>query len=274
MNPSPASLPSSLSEHTTFVELGDGVPALVAIPPEVETAPALFWMHGRSVYKELDSGRYLRLLRAGIATIAVDLPGHGARAIEGFVHPEHSLDVLEQMVGEIDEILSSLRQHAELGPRIDFGRLAIGGMSLGGTATLRRLCEPHPFRCAHVEGTTGDLLAFYFPEDVGLEHQPPSRSHTRERVESLSACAHTDTWDPIPLLALHNELDKIVPLATQQRFIEKLRAHYASEDADASVIGLHVYPESGAPSEHAGFGRHAADAKTRIVAFLSEYLLG
>jgi len=34
-------------------------------------------MHGRTANKELDPGRYLRLIRAGIAVCAIDLPGHG-----------------------------------------------------------------------------------------------------------------------------------------------------------------------------------------------------
>jgi hypothetical protein len=38
-------------------------------------------------------------------------------------------------------------------------------------------------------------------------------------------------------------------------------------------VQLHAYGASGAPHEHAGFGRFAADAKDRGTAFLSATLL-
>ncbi|MCH8940394.1 MAG: hypothetical protein IIC27_04645 [Chloroflexi bacterium] len=61
-------------------------------------------MHGRTVEKELDPGRYLRWLRAGIATCTVDLPGHGERFEQALQHPEQAMEVVLRMLGEIDEI--------------------------------------------------------------------------------------------------------------------------------------------------------------------------
>ncbi|MCH8858659.1 MAG: hypothetical protein IID54_03665, partial [Proteobacteria bacterium] len=92
------------------------MPALLAHPDEGwndPTAPAptarpvVIWMHGRSVNKELDPGHYLRWLRAargGIATCALDLPGHGERFIEAFQGPAHTLEVVRQAASEIDLI--------------------------------------------------------------------------------------------------------------------------------------------------------------------------
>jgi hypothetical protein len=80
-------LPSSLAAMSRTVRLAGGhVPALLVHPHLDATtgraarpAPILVWMHGRTVTKELDPGRYLRLARAGIASCALDLPGHGER---------------------------------------------------------------------------------------------------------------------------------------------------------------------------------------------------
>ena len=51
--------------------------------------------------------------------------------------------------------------------------------------------------------------------------------------------------------------------------METLRNRY--EDPD--LVAFHVYEErTGAPFEHAGFGRFAPDAKDRQVAFLRSHL--
>ena len=83
-------LPSSVLALARRVRLPGNVPALLVHPHLDRTsgtvtrpAPVLVWMHGRTVAKELDPGRYLRLARAGIASCALDLPGHGERAEMG-----------------------------------------------------------------------------------------------------------------------------------------------------------------------------------------------
>ncbi len=250
-------LPSSLLAHARFVMLG-GVPALVATPPEASAArpaPWLLWMHGRTVTKELDPGRYLRLLRAGIASVAVDLPGHGERLEPERQAPEAALGVIEQMAAEIDAVVAATRSVHELDP----DRVAIGGMSAGGMATLVRLCRPHRFVAAIGECTTGDLLG-----------EPRFAETDPERAARLDPATHLDGWREIPCLFLHNRHDEWVSCAAMERFVEKLRARAK----DPANVRLHVYDRTGAPAEHAGFGRHAADAKSRVTAFLEETLLG
>jgi dienelactone hydrolase len=248
-------LPSSLLAHARLVTLG-GVPALVAIPPEASSArpvPWLLWMHGRTVTKELDPGRYLRLLRAGIASVAVDLPGHGERFEPARQAPEAALGVIEQMAGEIDAVVAAARANPELDP----DRVAIGGMSAGGMATLVRLCRPHRFVAAIGECTTGDLLG-----------EPRFAATDPERAARLDPATHLDGWREIPCLFLHNRHDEWVACGTMERFVERLRARAT----DPATVRLQVYDRTGAPAEHAGFGRHAADAKSRVTAFLEETL--
>ena len=147
-------MPESLKAISETVRLNSGVPALLVRPEPDDGAPApwILWMHGRTAHKELDPGRYLRLARAGFASCAVDLPGHGEREDEQSIEPAASLDIIEQMLGEIDDVVR------ELGRRggFDMRRAAIGGMSLGGMITLARLCRPHPFRAAIVEAASGN----------------------------------------------------------------------------------------------------------------------
>ncbi|MCX5690198.1 MAG: alpha/beta fold hydrolase [Planctomycetota bacterium] len=256
-------------------------PSLLAHPDWERPAPVVFWMHGRTVNKELDPGRYLRWLRAGIATCAVDLPGHGERADPVMQTPRRTLDVLAQMRAEIDGIVAALNT-AEYKGVFDTTRMAIGGMSAGGMIALRRLCDPHPFRCAAVECTTGWLGGLYFPQP---ESSPESAAgspgainprwlveHDPQVVRQLDAMEHLTTFRPIPLLALHSRGDQVVPFAIMEQFIARLREHYSKQHARPELVQLHAFDQTGAPQEHAGFGRFSNDAKNIQTSFLSREL--
>jgi len=263
-------MPRSLQSRSVTDTLGDDVPALIATPEGDAPVPFVLWMHGRTVHKELDPGRYQRWIRAGIGAVALDLPGHGQRYVEGSHDPSHTPEVVEQMVSEIDGVLASIRERY---PRMDLSRAAIGGMSAGGMATLRRLCDPHPFLAAAIEGTTGDLAGLYFDaENADTPHWPVE--HDRASVQRIDTAKHLDTFRPIPLLALHNEGDELVPIGVQRAFLDRLGDHYQAQGADRSLIRLETFVDTGAPAEHAGFGRYANDAKNIQLDFLSEALLG
>lgn len=268
MDPRFARLPADLARRTRWVRLGrSGVPALLAHPDWETPAPFVIWLHGRTVNKELDPGRYLRWVRAGIGAVAIDLPGHGERLDPAYHSPAKTLDMLTQVVGEIDEVLDALAA-PEYGEVFDQERPAIGGMSAGGMATLRRLCDPHPFVCAAVEGTTGDLGALY----AGSPERPWPVTHDPARVAAVDPARHLDGFRPIPLLALHATGDQMVPIAGMQGFLEALRERYRHQGADPAMIELRTFTDTGAPQEHAGFGRYGNDAKNAQVEFLVRHL--
>ncbi len=270
-------LTKSLAERSRLATLpvGDGVPALLCHPGE-GPAPVLIWMHGRTVDKFLDPGRYSRLVRAGIAVCAIDLPGHGERAGPRMHDPRHSLEVIERASGEIDEIvgcLGSPEVAGAIGGAIDTERAAIGGMSLGGMVTLNRLTRPHGFRCASVEATSGNLKGLYFGEG-GTDPADWPVSHEPGAVAPVDPMEHLAGFAPIPLLVLHSETDAMVPWRVQEVFLEGLRARYREAGADPALVSVRTWPETGAPSEHVGFGRVSAEAKSLQGAFLVEHLVG
>jgi len=260
-------LPKSLRERSEITRLGDDVPALVAHPGGSARVPWVLWLHGRTVYKELDPGRYARWVRAGIGAVAIDLPGHGERYEDGAHAPERTVETVTRAVGEIDGVLASVNDLGTFDP----DRTAIGGMSAGGMVALRRLCDPHPFRGAAVECTTGDLAGLYFPKDrtasaVARAHHDPGQ------VARIDPAANLETFEPVPLLAMHAVGDELIPYDTQAGFIDRLRAHYASRGADPDLIEMTTFEDTGAPQEHAGFGKHAARSKDIQLAFLSRVL--
>lgn len=267
-----AQFPRSLAERARTLRFGD-IPVLLAHPDWATPAPLMIWLHGRTVHKELDPGRYLRWIRAGIAACAIDLPGHGERGDARLQSPRGTLDVLEQGVGEIDRIVEHLSS-PEFERTLDVDRLGIGGMSAGGMITLRRLCEDHPFLCAAVEGTTGWLDGLYHAREAGL-HEPAARwtaPHPRERVRALDPMEHLEGFRPIPLLALHSRADAVVPFEGQERFVEALRRRYERAGADPGLVELRTWERTGAPEEHNGFGNAANDAKNAQLEFLRTHL--
>jgi len=261
--------PADLARRARPRRLGrSGIPGLLAHPDWTTPAPVMVWLHGRTARKELDPGRYLRWVRAGIAACAIDLPGHGERAEAGMDRPEQTPAVLARVLSEIDEVIDALAD-PELGGLFDLDRVGIGGMSAGGMAALRRLCDEHTFACAAVEATTGDLAALY----TGGPGAPWPVRHEARAVAAVDPAQHLDGWRPIPLLALHCEADRVVPARTMREFLDRLRAHYRARGASEDLIELVTWERTGAPQEHAGFGRHAAEAKDAQVGFLRRHLL-
>ncbi len=255
-------LPASLRKHARWRQLGPTqVPALLAHPdvvgerpPTLSPRPGLLWIHGRTVNKELDPGRYLRCVRAGIAVCAVDLPGHGERFDQALQSAAMTLTVVERMVHEIDSVVNTLV--AEEG--FDPDRIAIGGMSAGGMATLVRLCRPHRFRCATVEATTGSWRwqsgrEMFIPDAVGR----------------LNPIDHLEQWREIPFQAIHAQFDEWVNINGQREFIDRIRSRYIHPD----WVEMVEFERTGAPFEHAGFGRLASIAKDRQMEFLERRLV-
>jgi alpha-beta hydrolase superfamily lysophospholipase len=120
-------LPSALREASRTTRLAGTLPALLAHPDWKTPAPTMVWMHGRTATKELDPGRYLRWLRAGIAVCAIDLPGHGERFDAALQEPERTLDVLAAALGEVDHVVEALAGD-EFDGAFDLDRMGIGGM--------------------------------------------------------------------------------------------------------------------------------------------------
>jgi dienelactone hydrolase len=255
-----AQMPSSLKANARSELLGpnNDIPALLVHPnwENGTPAPIVLWMHGRTASKELDPGRYLRWMRAGIGACAVDLPGHGERADAPRQGPEHSWDVLTQMVSEIDSIVESLKQFS-----FDLSRVAIGGMSLGGMAALGRLTRPHPFICASVEATTGKWAG----EDARSRFAQRVASETR----ALEPIMNLEGWREIPIQFIHAKHDEWVSYQSQAEFVAALRAKYR----DPSLIEFIEYDHTGAPYEHIGFGTMSNDAKNRQRDFFQRWLL-
>lgn len=271
--PDLAGLPQSLRVKTRWLRVA-GVPAMLSHPDLPLAGPAsdgdftglsvrpwLLWMHGRTVRKEIDPGRFARLVRAGVATVSIDLPGHGERFDEALQAPSATIRVIARMLAELDSAVDHVHELGGFDPE----RVAIGGMSAGGMVALARLCRPHRFTAAVVECTTGSWR--WQPNLVATDD-----AEANALAASLDPIRHLGAWRPIGLLALHNRFDEWVPLEGQAEFLDALALRHVSLGAAPESVERHVYERTGAPFEHAGFGRFGADAKDRVATFVSRSL--
>ena len=243
-NPVFEDLPQAIRRTARIEHLAE-VPCLL-IPAHAEApktgAPMLLWMHGRTASKEVDPGRYLRMMRSGIAVCAVDLPGHGERHAAHMNDPARVVDIVLQMVDEIDAVTWAAIDALGVNP----DRVALGGMSAGGMAAIARLCLPHRFRALTLEATSGDWSSLASWSQ--LDEQARAKAMERDPIR------HLDGWRPLPVLAAHARGDQWIPWSGQQRFLELLRTR-------GCAVQTEVFDETGALHEHVGFGRYAAQVK-------------
>lgn len=261
-------LPSSVRDHAKLERFGD-VPVMLVHPDWQTPRPIIFWLHGRTAWKELDPGRYSRYLKAGLACCAIDLPGHGQRRDPRLQSAEHSMDNIEQMVAELPAVVAAALAAGPFDPE----RTAVGGMSMGGMTALRACCEPNRFRAVAVEAATGRLRDLYFP-GAGNEIKGGLAEHPAERVAANDPSEHMGGWRPIPILAVHAERDQVVPWASQRWFLDDLAKHYAELGADPNTIETLTFDRTGAEHEHLGFAQKSNDAKNAQTQFLARHLLG
>jgi pimeloyl-ACP methyl ester carboxylesterase len=234
--------------------LGD-IPTLL-VRQDDQPRPFILWLHGRTADKELDSGRYLRYVRRGINVCAIDLPGHGERFVSTLQDPQQIIAVIQQVVGEIDELLERLEDVGGF----NLNKVAIGGMSAGGIASTLRLLRSHPFKAVVLEASMGSW---------GEKRDHPMFSGlSEEQFNALNPVENLDTWSDIPLLAFHNRHDQWIPYTAQSAFIHALKHRYDDPD----LIELVSFDHTGATHEHMGFGRQSAFVKEVQVEFVARHL--
>lgn len=125
-----------------FTEGGDTVPGILMLPLEPRPAPAALLLHGYSSSKARmadSAGR--ALLGHGIASLAIDLPLHGARVRTGNaagLPPDewrNPIRLGQRWRGTLAECRAALQHLGELG-EVDGSRFAIIGYSMGAYLAL------------------------------------------------------------------------------------------------------------------------------------------
>lgn len=114
------------TETVNIMSLGENLSGILHVPEVRGRAPALIICHGAGEFKE----NYLELCQAlalrGVASLALDMHGHGESDGEPFQVE------MREWVADVQSAIGFLQRH----PKIDGERIGAFGLSSGGTAIL------------------------------------------------------------------------------------------------------------------------------------------
>jgi len=140
---------SSSRADVCLCSLGDDLAATLFLPASDLPAPVLIICHGAGEFKEHYFELCETLSARGVATLAVDMHGHG-----GSAGTRYHVD-MHQWVADIQAAIEFLLRQ----PRIDGGRIAAFGLSSGGTAILEAaLVEPRLKSLVALDATVRNSL--------------------------------------------------------------------------------------------------------------------
>jgi alpha-beta hydrolase superfamily lysophospholipase len=113
-------------ESVHFNSLGDEIQGVLFIPPSGSPSPVLIVCHGAGEFKENYFELCEMLASRGVATLAMDMHGHGTSGGERYCIR------MSEWVPDVRAAIDFLAAHPKIGP----GRIGAFGLSSGGTAIL------------------------------------------------------------------------------------------------------------------------------------------
>jgi len=117
---------NAYKETISLRSLGDELAGVLFLPEMNQRAPVLIICHGAGEFKENYFELCELLASRGVATLAIDMHGHGQSAGERYYVN------MRQWVADIQAAIDFLLTH----PKIDGSRIGAFGLSSGGTAIL------------------------------------------------------------------------------------------------------------------------------------------
>lgn len=214
-----------------FTVSSERVPAILLLPLEPRPAPAALLLHGYSSHKERmadSAGR--TLMRLGVASLAIDLPLHGARVSAGSAaglpagEARNPLRLAQRWRMALTEASAALRLLRNL-PEVRSDRLTIIGYSVGAYLGLM-LAADEASVSALVLAAGGDL-----PEEL------PFSTVVRTFVDPIRAVRR---YAGRPLLMVNGRNDRTISPAQAERL-------YAAAGEPKSINwyqGGHWLPDS------------------------------
>jgi dienelactone hydrolase len=187
---------------------GEQVPGVFILPSSPTRVPGALLLHGLSSTKERMSESVGReLADRGVASLAIDLPLHGAREGDlAALTPARPFKIIAQWKLAITDAVAAL-DHLSAHPSIDSSRLAIVGYSLGAFLSVQLAAAD-----SRVEGIVlaagGDL-----PDDL------PFQSLVRSVADPVKSIKRLNK----PVLMINGEYDRTVTPAQARRLHEAAR---------------------------------------------------
>jgi uncharacterized protein len=199
------SMPSKVSRQTLTIELaGARVPSILLVPDATHPVPAALLLHGYSSSKERLSDTMGRALAArGIASLAIDLPLHGARddamIEEARTNPLGLVQHWKMALAEARAAINWLSAH----DAVDAKHLNATGYSLGSYVALQT---------ASADKRVGSVI-------IAAGGDLPATPWTRMLRMISDPLRSAKALSPRRLLMLHGRTDRtILPEQAQRLF--------------------------------------------------------
>jgi uncharacterized protein len=206
---------------------GASVPSILLLPSSEQPVAVALLLHGYSSTKErLIEGMGRSLAARSIASLAIDLPLHGARddALAEQVR-SNPIGMVQHWRAALAEAQAAI-QHLAQDRRIDSNRIAVLGYSLGGYIALMTAAREPKVR-AVITAASGDLPA------------TPWTTIMRTIADPIAAVR---TLNGRPLLMLHGRSDRTIPPEQAERLYQAAGQPKELRWYDAG----HVLPSSAA----------------------------
>jgi alpha-beta hydrolase superfamily lysophospholipase len=140
---------NTIREAVSLRSQGDDLAGVLFVPEADRPAPVLIICHGAGEFKENYFELCEILAGRGVATLAIDMHGHGASAGERYYVN------MRQWVSDIQAAIDFLLKH----PKIDGKRIGAFGLSSGGTAILEAaMIEPRLKALVALDATVRNSL--------------------------------------------------------------------------------------------------------------------
>jgi dienelactone hydrolase len=221
---------------------GASMPALFIAGEGAGPRPCLVFFNGFDVTKEVVYLMGLDGLAArGISLLLCDQPGSGG-ALR--IHGQPTRFDMEAPAGACFEALAARAD-------VDSDRIAIGGISMGGLFAPRAASVDHRFAACVAWGAFHDLIGVAANlQETGAHSAPPFQAPWvfGMGMERIRQVAPRFNLDPVigemtcPLLILHGESDRQVPVAQARRTYDMATS--------SSRRDLVVFPAGGWGEEH------------------------
>ncbi|MER5971938.1 alpha/beta fold hydrolase [Streptomyces sp. NPDC002055] len=197
----------------TFSHDGEDLPGYVMTPPGEGPWPFVVLVNGLDSAKEVELYAFAReFIARGMGVVVFDGPGQG-------VHIGRN-----PMVTDFERVVASVMEQVVGRPELDERRAGIFGVSYGGYLAARAAAAVPGFRaCVNLSGgfdldNYADInvmvrkdfrFVFHMEDDAAMEKLARTAINLRD-VPPLK----------IPLLAIHGELDTIIPMESCERMLE------------------------------------------------------
>lgn len=241
-----------------------GIPVLLMLPDGARRCPVVFWIPGYGQGKESGLSLGYKLVEAGCVLAAIDPLWHGERydrrlwdaadpARGGIYPPDSGLDVWRTfcaVIGHCSEDVRTLLAHYAGDERLDVGRCAVTGPSMGGYASFLIFANlPQMAAAVPMIGIPTftrrwtDLLdecAFSNPQWAAAlaQVQDQVQAHTRA-IEAIDPAAQLLKAAPRALCIMNCDFDSDQPKHYAIEFYRQLRGAYA---ACPERLRLRIYP--------------------------------